>query len=333
MSHGLCMVDAEQRLVLFNQRFLEMYDLSPEVARIGMPMADLIAHSAERGNFPAAQLEEIKRAPPRHDGARRAVPAAAPDVARAHLRDGLSPARRRRLGHAGRGRDRAPAQGIRPARPVRALRPGDQSHVARAVRGRCRAPHRAVQRAVPGDVRPVGRRHPGRRLDARHDRARGAARIFPQCHARAGLAAAAGEDGAAQAVPAASEPAQRPRIHPALSSDGGRRLGHAVRGRDRAPPHGARTAPAVRALRPGGQPHVARAVHVRPGRAADRVQRALSRDLRARSRGHQARRHASRTARALDRERQRARHVGRGVLREAQGRGRPARRSRPCSCT
>ena len=61
MSHGLSMVDADQRLVLFNKRFLEMYDLSSEVVRIGMPMADLIAHSAARGNFPAAQLEGIKR--------------------------------------------------------------------------------------------------------------------------------------------------------------------------------------------------------------------------------------------------------------------------------
>src|SRR4029077_4106956 len=61
MSHGLSMVDAEQRLVVVNQRFLEMYDLSAEVARAGMPMADLIRHSAERGNFPIAQLEEIKR--------------------------------------------------------------------------------------------------------------------------------------------------------------------------------------------------------------------------------------------------------------------------------
>ncbi len=61
MSHGLSMVDAEQQLVLFNQRFLEMYDLSPDVARVGMPMADLIRHSAERGNFPIEQLKEIKR--------------------------------------------------------------------------------------------------------------------------------------------------------------------------------------------------------------------------------------------------------------------------------
>ena len=61
MSHGLCMVDAEQRVLLYNKRFLEMYNLSPEVARVGMPMADLIAHSAAQGNFPASQLELVKR--------------------------------------------------------------------------------------------------------------------------------------------------------------------------------------------------------------------------------------------------------------------------------
>jgi diguanylate cyclase (GGDEF)-like protein len=61
MSHGLCMADAEQRLTLFNKRFLELFDLSPEAARIGMPMADLIRHSGDRGNYPLEQLEEIKR--------------------------------------------------------------------------------------------------------------------------------------------------------------------------------------------------------------------------------------------------------------------------------
>src|ERR1044072_4739581 len=61
MSHGLCMVDADQRVVLYNKRFLEMYNLLPEVARIGMPMAELIAHSAAQGNFPASQLELVKR--------------------------------------------------------------------------------------------------------------------------------------------------------------------------------------------------------------------------------------------------------------------------------
>ena len=187
------------------------------------------------------------------------------------------------------------------------------------------ADHRIVlfNELVPRDVRPVARRHPGRRVDARRDRSRGAARILSAMP----RPSRCGSGGCRRWRPRKpfqqySQPAQRQRIHPALSSDAGRRLGHAVRGRDRAPPHGARAAPAVRALRPGDQPHVARAVHVRPGRAADRVQRALSRDLRARSRGHQAGRHASRAAGALDRAGQRARHVGRGVLREAQGRGR-----------
>ncbi|MEA2873281.1 MAG: hypothetical protein QOH67_3257, partial [Hyphomicrobiales bacterium] len=61
MSHGLCMVDAEQRLVLFNRRYLDMFDLLPDIARPGMPIAELIAHSAARGNFPVEQLEDIKR--------------------------------------------------------------------------------------------------------------------------------------------------------------------------------------------------------------------------------------------------------------------------------
>jgi diguanylate cyclase (GGDEF)-like protein len=61
MSHGLCMVDAEQRLVLFNRRYLDMFDLLPEMARPGLPVAELIAHSAARGNFPVEQLEDIKR--------------------------------------------------------------------------------------------------------------------------------------------------------------------------------------------------------------------------------------------------------------------------------
>ena len=42
MTHGLCVVDAEQRVVLFNARYLEMYDLSPETVRIGMPFLELL---------------------------------------------------------------------------------------------------------------------------------------------------------------------------------------------------------------------------------------------------------------------------------------------------
>ena len=250
-----------------------MYDLSPDVARVGMPMA-----RPDRGippsaaTFPIAQLEEIKR---------------------------------RRLDMMARGKPfrllRQMSNGRTFAMDYRPLADGGWVTLVEDVTERQRkeyelriqferfdqainhmshglcavdADHRIVlfndrfleMYGLSDDVVRVG---VSMRDVIEHV---GAARILPASDARAGLAAPAGEDGGRQAVPAAPEPAQRPRLHPALSPDGRRRLGHAVRGRDRAPPHGARAAPAVRALRSGDQPHVARAVHVRPGRAADRVQ-------------------------------------------------------------
>ena len=61
MSHGLCMVDAQQRVVLYNQRFIELFGLEPQAARIGMPIRDLIGHSAARGNYPVPQADEVYR--------------------------------------------------------------------------------------------------------------------------------------------------------------------------------------------------------------------------------------------------------------------------------
>jgi len=61
MAHGLCMVDAEQRVVLFNQRFSDMFGLPPGAARVGMPMRELIDRSAACGNFPASQADEVYR--------------------------------------------------------------------------------------------------------------------------------------------------------------------------------------------------------------------------------------------------------------------------------
>ena len=61
MAHGLCMVDAAQRLTLYNRRFLEIFNLVPAAVRVGMPIADVMHHSAMRGNFPLAQLDEVMR--------------------------------------------------------------------------------------------------------------------------------------------------------------------------------------------------------------------------------------------------------------------------------
>src|SRR5947209_11436016 len=61
MSHGLCMVDAGQRLALVNQRFIDLFEVPADKLYTGMPMRELIALSSASGNFPAAQVEEVAR--------------------------------------------------------------------------------------------------------------------------------------------------------------------------------------------------------------------------------------------------------------------------------
>jgi diguanylate cyclase (GGDEF)-like protein/PAS domain S-box-containing protein len=53
MSHGLCVVDADHRIALFNQKFLDMYELSPDFLKVGVWMRDVIAYGATRGIFEA----------------------------------------------------------------------------------------------------------------------------------------------------------------------------------------------------------------------------------------------------------------------------------------
>src|SRR5690242_10000365 len=42
MSQGLCMFDGDERLVVCNQRYLEMYGMSPEVVRPGITLTELL---------------------------------------------------------------------------------------------------------------------------------------------------------------------------------------------------------------------------------------------------------------------------------------------------
>jgi methyl-accepting chemotaxis protein len=53
MSQGLCMFDAAQRLVLCNQSYLRMYDLSPEVVKPGCTLRQLLQYRIKRGAFTA----------------------------------------------------------------------------------------------------------------------------------------------------------------------------------------------------------------------------------------------------------------------------------------
>ena len=59
MSHGLCVTDGDSRIVLFNQLFLEMYDLSADFIKVGVHMRDVIENVAARGYFPNATAERV----------------------------------------------------------------------------------------------------------------------------------------------------------------------------------------------------------------------------------------------------------------------------------
>src|SRR5207237_1994416 len=59
IPHGLCMMDADERLVLINRRALDMYNVSPALVTVGMPLRQLTMHAAEAGNLTPAAVEEI----------------------------------------------------------------------------------------------------------------------------------------------------------------------------------------------------------------------------------------------------------------------------------
>ncbi len=51
MSQGLLMFDAQGRIVLQNQRYIDMYKVSPEIVRPGCSLRELIEHRKETGLF------------------------------------------------------------------------------------------------------------------------------------------------------------------------------------------------------------------------------------------------------------------------------------------
>ena len=58
MLQGLAMYDADQRPIICNRRYLEMYRMSADIVKPGVRLADVMKHSAELGNFTE---EEAKR--------------------------------------------------------------------------------------------------------------------------------------------------------------------------------------------------------------------------------------------------------------------------------
>jgi methyl-accepting chemotaxis protein len=51
MTQGLCVWDADTRLLLYNDRYIEMYGMSPTVIKPGLSLREVLEHRAAQGQF------------------------------------------------------------------------------------------------------------------------------------------------------------------------------------------------------------------------------------------------------------------------------------------
>ena len=98
MSQGLCFFDSDHRLIVCNDRFVEMYDIAPERVSPGMSLIEIVDLRFEAGSFPAMTRDEYL-----HWRTNVAVSNEAKDSIvelheRAHLQDPAPADARRRLG-------------------------------------------------------------------------------------------------------------------------------------------------------------------------------------------------------------------------------------------
>ncbi len=66
MVQGLCMFDAEQRLVVCNRRYLEMYGFSPDVVKLGITLREIMEYSVSLGNYTKEEGERAIAQRPTH---------------------------------------------------------------------------------------------------------------------------------------------------------------------------------------------------------------------------------------------------------------------------
>jgi len=59
MSHGLCMLDPQDRLQVWNERFLELLHLQNAPVRVGMRIPQLVRHSIRAGNFKEKSVKQV----------------------------------------------------------------------------------------------------------------------------------------------------------------------------------------------------------------------------------------------------------------------------------
>ena len=82
MIQGLCMFDAEQTLIVCNDRYLELYGFSPDVVKPGITLPDIMEYSVSIGNYTREDAERAKAERPDHAKKRKQA------ILKQYLRDG-----------------------------------------------------------------------------------------------------------------------------------------------------------------------------------------------------------------------------------------------------
>ena len=59
MSHGLCMLDQQDRLQVWNERFVELLHLQNVPIRVGMQISQLVRHSLRAGNYKSRSVKQV----------------------------------------------------------------------------------------------------------------------------------------------------------------------------------------------------------------------------------------------------------------------------------
>jgi two-component system cell cycle sensor histidine kinase PleC len=59
LGHGISLFDTELKLLVCNERFLQMYDLPPEMSRPGTPFEAFMRHNAEQGEYGPGDIDEL----------------------------------------------------------------------------------------------------------------------------------------------------------------------------------------------------------------------------------------------------------------------------------
>ncbi|MET3910801.1 diguanylate cyclase (GGDEF)-like protein [Bradyrhizobium sp. S3.3.6] len=59
MEQGVCVYDADNRIVLVNRRYIELFGMSADIVRLGTRYRDVLAHSVALGNIRASDLDAL----------------------------------------------------------------------------------------------------------------------------------------------------------------------------------------------------------------------------------------------------------------------------------